>query len=349
LKNLVLILGNGFTIDFIEQLKKTDMIDVKNLFRLGHTVKFPHTNRPGFLSHRHCPSLWLLGARPDKNEDECMKIIEEIITCSNMLFDYLGVADSSGKREKLRKRENQSVYIKAYSELIVYLRQLFIDYNDKVSDDEINKMIAEEEWGWINYFKSALLNDEYEKVFIITYNYDIWLERILKVLKVKYEICGFEKKDAKVSIIKPHGSISFVPKNRESKMYEISYQIDPESADLEQIEIEYEDLHKYDKSFLIPPAGDSQRRQTDTWATALRMHGVNAVKGLKADDDVFICGMSYWHVDRKELDELLINLNQQINITLINPKPPKELNAVLVSLFSNYTAFTSSKTMKEVT
>jgi hypothetical protein len=58
--------------------------------------------------------------------------------------------------------------------------------------------------------------------------------------------------------------------------------------------------------------------------------------------------MSYWHVDRKELDELLINLNQRANITLVNPEPPKELNAVLVSLFKNYTAYTSSNVMGEV-
>ena len=39
MKNLVVILGNGFSIDFIQQMNKSEVEDVKNLFRLGHAVK----------------------------------------------------------------------------------------------------------------------------------------------------------------------------------------------------------------------------------------------------------------------------------------------------------------------
>jgi hypothetical protein len=48
LKKLLLILGNGFSIDFIKHLSKDDEIDVGNLFRLGHVVKFPDNNMPSF-------------------------------------------------------------------------------------------------------------------------------------------------------------------------------------------------------------------------------------------------------------------------------------------------------------
>jgi hypothetical protein len=344
----MMILGNGFSIDFIQQINKTEVVDVKNLFRLGHSVKFPHTNMPGFLSHKYCPSLWLLGARPNKNGDDNMSIIEEIITCSNMLFEYLTLADTDKNRLKLFEKENQSIYIKAYSELIAYLRHLFIDYNNKISDDEISRLVQESQWGWIKFFKKAFSDSIYDQIYVITYNYDIWLERILDTLKIEYNICGCEGKKAKINIVKPHGSISFIPKNGKNKIYEINYQIDSSGVDISQIEVGYTELGDYDKSFLIPPAGDSQRRQPDAWATKLRECAVNAVKEIKEFDDVFVCGMSYWHVDRKELDELLINLNQQANITLVNPDPPKELNAVLVSLFKNYTAYASSNAMGEV-
>lgn len=348
MKDLVVILGNGFSIDFIKEMNKDDVIDVKNLFRLGHLVKFPHTNMPGFLSHKYCPSLWLLGARPNKNGIDSMSIIEEIITCSNMLFDYLTLADTDKKRLKLFEKENQSTYVKAYSELIAYLRHLFIEYNNKISNDEIKQLIDKNEWGWIQFLSRAFSSSKYEHIYIVTYNYDIWLERILDVLGVEYNICGCETKNTKINIIKPHGSISFIPKSGKNKMYEINYQIDSSGVDISQIGVGYNELSDYDKSFLIPPAGDSQRRQPDAWATKLRECAVTAVKEVKEDDDVFICGMSYWHVDRKELDELLINLNQRANITLINPHPPKELNAVLVSLFKNYTVYTEANAMKEV-
>ena len=348
MKNLIVILGNGFSIDFIQQMNKSEMVDVRNLFRLGHSVRFPHTNVPGFLSHKHCPSLWLLGARPNKNDADSMSIIEEIITCSNMLFDYLTLADTDKNRLKLFEKENQSTYIKAYSELITYIRHLFIDYNSKISNDEIRQLIEKFEWGWIRFFRKAVSSNEYSKIYIITYNYDIWLERIFDVMEVTYNICGCETRDSKINIVKPHGSISFIPRSGKNKMYEINYQIDSVGADISQIEVGYTELSDYDKNFLIPPAGDSQRRQPDAWATKLRECAVGAVKELKEEDEVFICGMSYWHVDRKELDELLINLNQRANITLVNPSPPKELNAVLVTLFENYTVYTESSAMGEV-
>ena len=34
-RNILIILGNGFTIDFIQHMKCEDKIDVKNLFNLG--------------------------------------------------------------------------------------------------------------------------------------------------------------------------------------------------------------------------------------------------------------------------------------------------------------------------
>ena len=61
-----------------------------------------------------------------------------------------------------------------------------------------------------------------------------------------------------------------------------------------------------------------------------------------------ICGLSYWHVDRHEIDEILINLNQKANLYFINPNPPRDMNAVLMSIFSNYVLLTSSENLKEI-
>ena len=47
-------------------------------------------------------------------------------------------------------------------------------------------------------------------------------------------------------------------------------------------------------------------------------------------------------VDRREIDELLINLNSDTEFTFINPVPPRDLNAVLSSIFKNYVLQTSS-------
>ena len=181
-------------------MNKSEVVDVRNLFRLGHSVKFPHTNVPGFLSHKYTPSLWLLGARPNKNDAASMSMIEEIITCSNMLFDYLTLADTDKNRLKLFEKENQSTYIRAYSELITYIRHLFIDYNSKILNDEIKQLIEKSKWGWIRFFTKTMSSHAYNKIYIITYNYDIWLERIFDVMGVTYNICGCETKDTKINV-----------------------------------------------------------------------------------------------------------------------------------------------------
>lgn len=57
---------------------------------------------------------------------------------------------------------------------------------------------------------------------------------------------------------------------------------------------------------------------------------------------VIMCGLSYWHVDRREIDQLLVNIDEATEFILINPSPPRDLNAVLSSIFKNYVLQTSA-------
>jgi hypothetical protein len=69
MKDLFIILGNGFSIDFLNHLCVKDNlpaageISLSNLFENGELVPWPGDDSPGFLSYKHCPSLWTLGAR----------------------------------------------------------------------------------------------------------------------------------------------------------------------------------------------------------------------------------------------------------------------------------------------
>lgn len=83
-KRIGIMLGNGFTIDFINKIKKTDCIEPSDLFKYGDLVKWPVNNEPGFLSARYCPNLWRLGARPGLNRIASYSIIEELITVINL-------------------------------------------------------------------------------------------------------------------------------------------------------------------------------------------------------------------------------------------------------------------------
>ena len=349
MKKAFIILGNGFTIDFLQYYKKFDdtvskRIDVRNLFHLGDKITPPWDNKPGFLSYKNCPSLWTLGARASSTAEESTALIEEIITCANMFFDFVNDPKQKAKRLELATSENRSLYLKAYSELIVYLQHLFSCYNSVISENKLEEFLRSgSEWGWLNFLKH-IPDNKYDKIVFVTYNYDIWLERILKILKVDFCLSGFECPNGrKIEIVKPHGSISFVPKNYTGTSYSINYSLDYDGIPIGQLELQYDGLDKYDKGAIIPPAGDSSRLESSApWSHKLRQRATDLASEITQNDEIVLCGISYWHVDRREIDELLINLNQDANFTFINPAPPRDLNAVLTSIISKYVQQSSS-------
>lgn len=126
MRKAFIILGNGFTIDFLQYYSKVDSsinekIDVCNLFRLGDKISTPWEEKPGFLSFKNCPALWTLGARPYNTKEESNALIEEIITCANMFFDFVNEPEQKTKRLELTNSNKDKIYLRAYSELNMYL------------------------------------------------------------------------------------------------------------------------------------------------------------------------------------------------------------------------------------
>lgn len=298
MRKAFIILGNGFTIDFLQYYSKVDSsinekIDVCNLFRLGDKISTPWEEKPGFLSFKNCPALWTLGARPYNTKEESNALIEEIITCANMFFDFVNEPEQKTKRLELTNSNKDKIYLRAYSELNMYLRHLFSSYNTMITDKQLEKFLnGNTSWGWIDFFK-AIEKSEYDKITFVTYNYDIWLERILKILKIPFRINGFDKScDEKVEIIKPHGSISFVPKGDISAVYSVNYNLDFEGVPIEQLEIQYDNLTRYPKGAIIPPAGDSMRLGTTApWSQKLRNEAKNIATSIEENDEIVLCGI----------------------------------------------------------
>lgn len=147
------------------------------MFRLGDKISTPWEEKPGFLSFKNCPALWTLGARPYNTKEESNALIEEIITCANMFFDFVNEPEQKTKRLELTNSNKDKIYLRAYSELNMYLRHLFSSYNTMITDKQLEKFLnGNTSWGWIDFFK-AIEKSEYDKITFVTYNYDIWLER----------------------------------------------------------------------------------------------------------------------------------------------------------------------------
>lgn len=325
--NAYIVIGNGISIDYINHVDMSNKINLSNLFDNGEKVRWPVDNSIGFLSYKRCPALWILGARPTSSGDLAKKIVSDIITCANV-YASLDVK----KRPKLGNGID-SIYLKAYNELVSYLRFLFVYYDEITKKVEKNTMAN---WEWAKVFEKLYNDDSIKKIIVITYNYDIWLERILLKLNLNYSVYLGDGHDARILIYKPHGSISFIHENEmELSSFELKNTFEHTDAELSNFSIRYSDLVCNPSVIpLIPPAGQASKYK-NSWAAKIRQ-AIKAECSNSNEDDVLIFGgISYWHVDREEIDEIILEIDKDINIYLVNPNPPEEFFAVLTTIFKN--------------
>jgi hypothetical protein len=328
-KNYYILLGNGFTIDLINHLKnKIDCgINVSNLFSNGELVPWPGNDKPGFLSYRYCPNLWILGARPNMSNDDAINLIEDIITCANILHK--------------NNKKSQNIYIKAYKELGTYLQALFVYYNKQININTVDFS----DWPWFKFLNDLYNSSEVEKIHIVTLNYDIWLERVFKKNNIHFDIASIDENDNKIKIYKPHGSISFSHRvKKEKEAFEIRYDTDSNDGEISEFSIEYDNINALNSvNAIIPPAGDSSRLDFK-WAKEIRDNAKEVAKSLNKNDELIICGLSYWHVDRLEIDSILTSINPEIEeVKVINPYTPKVFNAIITTLFDKVIFYNNSK------
>jgi hypothetical protein len=335
-KKLFLVIGNGFSIDFIRYIGRHDDIDVINLFNYGADVPWPVTGTPGFLSRKHCPNLWSLGARPAMDGAEGLALIEDIITCANI---------DASKRHSGGVSNQSNIYGMAYKELVQYLRHLFVYYNCAIPDipDSI------EDWKWARYLMNCVNSDEYSEITIVSYNYDCWLERVFQKIGIPFKIGLIDANNhgIKITLIKPHGSITFIHKTSlDMESYSVGYERDLWDGSIGDFTAEYNNLARnHLVTALIPPAGESGRFQ-HAWSTQLRTEAKSRAAQMSVSDEIMVCGMSYWHVDRAELDELFNSFNSQIEIALVNPRPSRTLTAVLTSSFPKFVLYPSARILR---
>lgn len=333
MKKLVLILGNGLTMDLFSKLGlQNSNIDLSNLFSKGDTVMWPDgSHERGFLSYKHCPALWNLGARPNMEKTAATELIEDIITCANM------VSSSNASTQE------DNLYLSAYYELVAYLKHLFIQYNNQVQDRDL---LSEnlDNWGWLKLIKNAYSSSDYDKIIIITYNYDVFLERLLTLKYIPFSVGGLEEDTQKIILLKPHGSISFSHKQQgDQSTFAIRKSTDMYEASLSDFTVQYTNLDRnYLVNALIPPAGDASRL-TYKWASELRDLIDTSIDAISENDKCVISGLSYWHVDRREIDSLLAKIStKNLDTYLVNPHPPKALSAVLTCVLPKHITYSSS-------
>ncbi|WP_395687873.1 SIR2 family protein [Caenimonas koreensis] len=210
-------------------------------------------------------------------------------------------------------------------------------------------------WAWAEFL--LRLNEFAEDVVIVSYNYDLFLERALTALGIPYSYGGLgviDRTSSKIRIYKPHGSINFVGRNdvaltpAERPPREIDYRLAEDLNSRREVRVESENLNDYWLRYaVIPPAGESSKL-SQSWNRTLHEDLLKEAKAMRPSDLVVACGISYWHVDRTELDAIIAQLDPEIRAYMINPAPSAEFDSVLSSLFQHYTCFSSGAPLLKV-
>lgn len=327
-KKIYIILGNGFSINLVNKLGLEQYIDLQNLFAKGDEVQWPGEEGGGFLSKKHCNNLWTLGARTTMDKGEANQFIADLITCYNVYNTAQMITPSF-------RSITSNIYREAHNELSTYLKHLFMYYNSKISDAELKAL---------SYTPIIdLIQNEIGKgssIVIITYNYDVFLERLLKLKGISFGVYGFSNnmKDNNVKILKPHGSISFTSKklNPVGKKFDIKDTFNSMEMPITHLKLDYK--LQEDRSLInaiIPPAGDANRL-AGGWVKYIRSKLKEEIDISSSEDELIIYGLSYDYVDRIEIDEILTTINSGIDVKYINPYPSRTLEMVIGSIFENY-------------
>lgn len=333
-KTYYILIGNGASIQLVNDLNLGNVIDLINLFNCGDRVPWPDNDHESFLSNKHCPELWLMGARPTISKDTSAALINDVITSMNV---YNSCPEDARRSATLRETH----YYKAYCQLISFLLNEFIYYNNQVENYKLSEYASNKTLENIYNLIETKYNEGH-KIRIISYNYDIFLERILKLKGISFKIAAFEdfEEDESVVIFKPHGSISFMTKTKRAA----SYQIEKDPFDSVNYSVKNMDINMEitdDKSIInpiIPPAGDANRTR-EGWVKSINENVVKSIASASESDRLIIYGLSYGHVDRMEIDKIITSLPYNIDVCYINPYPSQTFEIVLSSVFKNYSQY----------
>ena len=354
MKKLYLLLGNGNSIGIVNKINAYRLqigqpqlqVSLTNLFYYGASFPFPMTKEP-FLTQEHCPNLWTLGARPGMDSAKANEIISQIITCGNVyaLAKYqeqvLSVSDDRINRilyqyphQSMDDQIINRLYFDAYGEFSSYIRYLMIWYNSQITRDDLVNIDVP----LVNYIRNNY--QQFEKIIINDYNYDIIMERLFMVNEIPFYLGCFQEPNSKIVFYKPHGSISFSYKKRYmpgTTYYipynELSFQ---QKIKITDFDIRYQLENDYPvHNGMVPPYGEAERYEI-SYYQKLRNQVILAAGASDPGDLYYIIGSAYGTYDRFELDRINTRFDKLVDVTYVNPAPNPDYNAVLTSLFVHY-------------
>lgn len=196
------------------------------------------------------------------------------------------------------------------------------------------------DWKWVQW----LQKNRKRLGCVISFNYDVLLERSLKFSGIAYSRIGTDEPIRKVPVLKPHGSIDFDISN--NFFGGVSVCENPEFFwknlhtslnDMGSVEIVPKSkwLCPRIQADIIPPSRDNYQRNL-SWVNLMFRTYTHLSSQL---DALVIVGSSYWDVDRPEINHFLEKLPKTAIVYIANLKPDEYLLEKLTSLGLSFQTF----------
>lgn len=300
MKNIGLLIGNGFTISITNEMK---------YFYLNSSNFFDwKVQTPNCLNHLFTDDLPHL-----KPYIEQFSKIENNFERVNAIINEI----------KIKNNTNALVELKHY--LAIAFSYFQLNFNKFYSSDS----------SWVRWLKKYGL----DITLCISFNYDLVFETIIKDLKIPYTyiISNDLNSTSHLKVHKPHGSINYeVSKSAINIGDRLSYplKIYCEHNNMPLRILKNSELYtpRLEADIVLPTQYSTQL--DFQWVSP----GYNYIscKGFDFTHFIFV-GLSYDKCDQMEINFIINHLNPETNVTYINPTPSEELIIKLKSHFKNFT------------
>lgn len=313
-QDTILIVGNGLSISlrsaFSDNLSGWDTSSP-----LSWTVPNLSAGDGSLLTALPAFNQLLAHYRTEKPEQSDFEAFRDVMTSIAMRTARHQGADSE-----------RDLHVRADVEMRHYLAIAFSYYQMAVWQLDISK------WEW-----ARVLSQVGPRLRgLVSFNYDLVAEHALHVVGHPARPLGVGTiRPGKFGGFKPHGSIS--------------YDIDPElfrafrpdryppatymfRSSYPQKEVPHKSLLRVRHSATIVVPGEANIYGDLPWS----LHGWRWLRAIAdGTERCVLAGLSYWEVDRPEIDRTLDMLPRSCRITVVNPYPPASLLQSLADRFEN--------------
>jgi hypothetical protein len=214
--------------------------------------------------------------------------------------------------------------IKAYCELHHYLGLAYSAYQERV-----DTRVVDPAWS-LGSFVGSLARDV---LGVISYNYDLTVERIFDGRGVPMHRLGLLGHGGGTPLFKPHGSIDYAMTENVIAGQKPSYPLwlTAELNDFPMRLLERSELRlpRYEVDVVLP--AERSKYHQFQWVAP----GWKWVQGqVKMVKTIMYLGLSYWPCDRDELNLIVAATDRRSHCVVINPAPDPEFMALVTGYYT---------------